>query len=57
MHSGAAPEKKEKLKEGTYELEGGSLANMERSFAKKYQSYQNLCFKDNEFVKVCRRHE
>eukprot|EP00041_Stephanoeca_diplocostata_P042099 m.10213 g.10213 ORF g.10213 m.10213 type:complete len:275 (+) comp7256_c0_seq1:271-1095(+) len=39
-------------KRGDYDIDGGSLKNMETNFVKKFQSYQNLCFKEGSKVKV-----
>ena len=37
---------------GEYDIEGGSLKAMEESFGKKFQSYQNLGFKEGSKIRV-----
>mmetsp|Transcript_18634 Transcript_18634/g.48580 ORF Transcript_18634/g.48580 Transcript_18634/m.48580 type:complete len:273 (+) Transcript_18634:255-1073(+) len=52
VHSSASLDKAKPKKRGEYEITGGTLENMETSFAKKFQSYQSQCFKEGETVKV-----
>lgn len=52
LYSHTSIETAKPKKRGDYEIVGGSLDNMEMSFTKKFQSFQNLCFKEGQTVKV-----
>eukprot|EP00040_Diaphanoeca_grandis_P040206 m.261585 g.261585 ORF g.261585 m.261585 type:complete len:274 (-) comp42460_c0_seq1:104-925(-) len=52
IHSGASLETAKPKKRDAYEIEGGSLKSMEESHVKKFQSFQNLCFREDSKIKV-----
>lgn len=52
LHSGASLESTKPKKKDGYEIQGGSLKNMEASHVKKFQSFQHLCFREDSKIKV-----
>jgi len=52
VHTSIGIEESRPKNQDEYDIEGGSLKNMEENFVKKFQSFQNLCFREDSKISV-----